>query len=123
MIPLVGFLPVSDPRMHGTIEAVQRELMFDDFVMRYPTDPQVDGLPPGEAAFLVCTYWLADCLLLLGREEEGQRIFERLLDLRNDVGLLAEEYDPLARCFVGNFPQAFSHVGLINTACRLARRD
>ena len=97
--------------------------MLDGFVSRYPTDPKVDGLPPGEAAFLVCTFWLADCLVLLGRQDEGQRIFERLLDLRNDVGLLAEEYDPRAGRLVGNFPQAFSHVGLINTACRLARRD
>jgi GH15 family glucan-1,4-alpha-glucosidase len=120
MIPLVGFLPADDPRVRGIIEAVQRELMFDGFVIRYPTNPDVDGLPQGEAAFLACTFWLADCLVLLGRQEEAQSLFERLLALRNDVGLLAEEYDPQARRLVGNFPQAFSHVGLINTACKLA---
>jgi len=87
----------------------------------YPTDPELDGLPPGEGAFLACTFWLANCLALLGRREEAQRLFERLLDLRNDVGLLSEEYDPSAGRFVGNFPQAFSHVGLINAACNLSR--
>jgi GH15 family glucan-1,4-alpha-glucosidase len=103
------------------VEAVQRELMTDGFVNRYPTRSDVDGLPPGEGAFLPCTFWLADCLILLGRQEEAQHIFERLLELRNDLGLLPEEYDPQARRFVGNFPQAFSHVGLINTACNLSR--
>jgi GH15 family glucan-1,4-alpha-glucosidase len=119
MMPLVGFLPADDPRVRGTIEAVHRELMHDGLVLRYPTRPHVDGLPEGEGAFLACTFWLADCLALLGRRDEATGVFQRLLDLRNDVGLLSEEYDPAARRFLGNFPQAFSHVGLINTACRL----
>jgi GH15 family glucan-1,4-alpha-glucosidase len=94
--------------------------MRDGFVLRYSTKSEVDGLPPGEGAFLVCTFWLADCLAVLGRQSEARQIFERLLGLRNDVGLLSEEYDPEARRLLGNFPQAFSHVGLINTACRLS---
>jgi GH15 family glucan-1,4-alpha-glucosidase len=120
MMPLVGFLPADDPRVKGTIEGIQRELMQDGFVMRYPTHPEVDGLPQGEGAFLACTFWLADCLALLGRREEAESVFQRLLDLRNDVGLLSEEYDPASRRFVGNFPQAFPHVGLVNTACHLS---
>jgi len=120
MLPLVGFLPPTDPRVVGTVEAIQRELMRDGFVLRYSTKSEVDGLPPGEGAFLVCTFWLADCLAVLGRQSEARQIFERLLGLRNDVGLLSEEYDPEARRLLGNFPQAFSHVGLINTACRLS---
>lgn len=123
MIPLVGFLPASDPRVRGTIEAIQRELMTDGFIERYANDPEVDGLPAGEGAFLPCTFWLADCLVLLGRREEALETFERLLALQNDVGLLAEEYDPQARRLVGNFPQAFSHVGLINTAYNLSRDE
>lgn len=121
MIPLVGFLPPSDSRVVGTVEAIQRELMPDGFVFRYPTDPEVDGLPSGEGVFLPCSFWLADCLALLGRRDEANRLFERLLDLRNDVGLLSEEYDPQTKRLVGNFPQAFSHVGLINTACNLSK--
>ena len=96
------------------------ELVRDAARLKHPTRPEVDGLPQGEAAFLACTFWLADCLVLLGRQEEAQRLFERLLALRNDVGLLAEEYDPQAKRLVGNSPQAFSHVGPINTACKLA---
>jgi GH15 family glucan-1,4-alpha-glucosidase len=119
MIPLVGFLPPSDPRVAGTVEAVQRELLHDGFVRRYTTSAEVDGLPGGEAAFLVCTFWLADNLALLGRRREARRLFERILGLRNDLGLLSEEYDPAARRLVGNFPQALSHVGLINTAYNL----
>jgi GH15 family glucan-1,4-alpha-glucosidase len=119
MIPLVGFLPPSDPRVAGTVEAIQRELMQDGFVRRYSTRPDVDGLPAGEAAFLVCTLWLADNLALVGRRREARRLFERVLDLRNDLGLLSEEYDPAARRLVGNFPQALSHVGLVNTAYNL----
>ncbi len=119
MIPLVGFLPAEDARVVGTVEAVQRELTHDGFVARYPTHPGVDGLPPGEGAFLACSFWLADCLALLGRAEEARAQFERLLGLRNDLGLLAEEYDPKAGRLVGNFPQAFSHVGLVNTARNL----
>jgi GH15 family glucan-1,4-alpha-glucosidase len=120
-IPLVGFLPPSDPRVAGTVEAVQRELLHDGFVRRYSTSTQVDGLPEGEASFLACTFWLADDLALFGRRREAQRLFERVLDLRNDLGLLSEEYDPAARRLVGNFPQALSHVGLVNTAYNLTR--
>ena len=120
MIPLVGFLPASDPRVRGTVEAVERELCPDGFVRRYSHSPEVDGLPPGEGAFLACSFWLADNLALLGRRDDARRLFERLLDLRNDVGLLAEEYDPALRRQLGNFPQAFSHTGLVNTACHLA---
>lgn len=119
MLPLVGFLPATDPRMRGTVAAIQQRLMRDGFVDRYPTHPDVDGLPPGEGAFLICTFWLADNLALQGRYIEARAIFERLLALRNDVGLLSEEYDPQTRRLVGNFPQAFSHVGLINTARNL----
>ena len=96
--------------------------MTDSFVARYLTTPEVDGLPPGEGVFLACTFWLADNLELVGRHDDALRLFERLLDLRNDVGLLSEEYDPEARRLVGNFPQAFSHVALVNTACNLSRR-
>ena len=120
MIPLVGFLPPSDARVRGTVEAITRHLMIDGFVARYPTTPEVDGLPAGEGAFLACTFWLADALALLGRRDEARQLFERLLGLRNDVGLLSEEYDPAARRLVGNFPQAFSHISLINTACNLS---
>ncbi len=120
MIPLVGFLPAADPRVRGTVESIQRELMCGGFVMRYPTNTDVDALPPGEGAFLACTFWLADCLALVGRRQEAMELFERLISLRNDVGLLSEEYDPKAGRLVGNFPQAFSHVGLINTACNLS---
>ena len=119
MIPLVGFLPAEDPRVVGTVEAVQRELLHDGFVRRYPATENVDGLPPGEGAFLACTFWLADCLALLGCRDEARATFERLLALRNDVGLLSEEYDAKAGRLVGNFPQAFTHVGLINTAMNL----
>ncbi|MBY0229436.1 MAG: glycoside hydrolase family 15 protein [Gemmataceae bacterium] len=121
MIPLVGFLPAEDPRVAGTVDAVRRELAKDGFLARYPTRTGVDGLPPGEGAFLACSFWLADCLHLLGREEEARELFGRLLGLRNDVGLLAEQYDPSARRMLGNFPQAFSHVGLVNTAGNLSR--
>jgi GH15 family glucan-1,4-alpha-glucosidase len=121
MLPTVGFLPVDDPRMVATVEAVQRELVVDGFVQRYQTDGQdVDGLPPGEGAFLMTTFWLADCLAHLGRHDEALEIFERLRGLRNDVGLLSEEYDPVAGRMLGNFPQAFSHVGFINTAANLS---
>jgi GH15 family glucan-1,4-alpha-glucosidase len=122
MMPLVGFLPAHDPRVRGTIEAIERELCRDGLILRYPTRESVDGLPPGEGAFLACTFWLADGLQLLGRYDEARALFERLLALRNDVGLLAEEWDPRAKRFLGNFPQAFSHVGLINTARNLSRR-
>ncbi len=121
MIPLVGFLPVEDPRVQGTVEAIQKHLLHDGFVARYDTSSSVDGLPAGEGAFLPCTFWLADNLTLMGRRDEAAAIFERLLGLCNDVGLIAEEYDPHARRLVGNFPQAFSHVGLVNSALNLHR--
>jgi GH15 family glucan-1,4-alpha-glucosidase len=122
MIPLVGFLPANDPRVLGTVRAIERELLSDGLVQRYRPQEHVDGLPPGEGAFVACSFWLADNYQLQGRHDDAQRLFERLLDLRNDVGLLAEEYDPAARRQVGNFPQAFSHVMLINTARNLTRR-
>jgi GH15 family glucan-1,4-alpha-glucosidase len=121
MIPLVGFLPPDDPRVLGTVEAIQRELVVDGFVARYPTRPEVDGLPPGEGVFLPCSFWLADNLALIGRTDEARRLFERLVGLCNDVGLLSEEYDVKARRLVGNFPQAFTHVALVNTALNLSR--
>jgi GH15 family glucan-1,4-alpha-glucosidase len=118
----VGFLSPEDPRVRGTVRAVQRTLMRDGFVARYPSDTGVDGLPPGEGAFLACTFWLADTLDLLGEHDEARAIFERLLGLRNDVGLLAEEYEVEGARLAGNFPQAFSHVSLINTAINLSPR-
>jgi GH15 family glucan-1,4-alpha-glucosidase len=124
MMPLVGFLPASDPRVKGTVEAIEKHLMSSDgFVNRYTTDPKIDGLPEGEAAFLPCTFWLADNYVLQGREREGEELFERLLSVRNDVGLLAEEFDPVSKRLLGNFPQAFCHVGLVNTAFGLSRRE
>ena len=118
VVPHVGFLPVTDPRVQGTVRAVERELLHEGLVLRYPTLGQ-DGLPPNEGVFLACSFWLADCYALMQRDDDARRLFERLLALRNDVGLLAEEYDPVARRQLGNFPQAFSHVGLINTAFNL----
>jgi GH15 family glucan-1,4-alpha-glucosidase len=123
MMVLVGFLPASDPRIVGTVAAVERELGRDGFVDRYRTESSVDGLPHGEGAFLLCTFWLADNLALMGRTTDARRVFERLLSVRNDVGLLAEEYDPATRRQLGNFPQAFSHLGLINTARTLTQPD
>jgi GH15 family glucan-1,4-alpha-glucosidase len=125
MIPLVGFLPATDARVVSTVEAIQRELMDHGFVLRYRTkqDGAVDGLTGREGAFLACSFWLVDCLHMIGREEEAVEIFERLIALRNDLGLLSEEYDPLAGRMVGNFPQAFSHVSLINSAFRLSGSD
>jgi GH15 family glucan-1,4-alpha-glucosidase len=116
LIPAVGFLPPSDPRVRGTVEAVERELLTDGFVRRYHTHQLDDGLPPGEGAFLACSFWLADAYVLIGRNDDARVLFQRLLSLRNDVGLLSEEYDPKSRRFTGNFPQAFSHVALVNTA-------
>jgi GH15 family glucan-1,4-alpha-glucosidase len=122
MLPLVGFLPPADPRVAGTVAAVERELMDDGLVRRYRSSPlssRIDGLPPGEGAFLACSLWLADNYALLDRRAEACRLFERVLAFRNDVGLLAEEYDPHGARFLGNFPQAFSHVALIITALNL----
>lgn len=123
MIPFVGFLPISDERVRGTISAIERRLASDGFVARYHTRPDLDGLPPGEGAFLPCSFWLVDALALMGREDEARLRFERLLGLCNDVGLLSEEYEPRSRRLTGNFPQAFSHVALINSACNLCLRD
>ena len=119
LLPLVGFLPPEDPRIKGTVAAIQRELTVDGLVMRYRTHEHVDGLPPGEGVFLACSFWLCDNLVLQGRRKEARVLFERLLGLCNDVGLLAEEYDPRERRQLGNFPQAFSHLALINTALNL----
>ncbi len=124
MIPLVGFLPADDPRVVGTIDVISTRLVHDGFVLRYdPSDTtELDGLPPGEGAFLPCSFWLVDNLALMGRRREAADRFERLLDLRNDVGLLSEEYDPTSRRLVGNFPQAFTHVSLIDSAANLSVR-
>ena len=121
MIPLVGFLPATDPRVRETIEAIERELVEGDFVLRYRTADtgEVDGLTGTEGAFLACSFWLADCLELLGRDHDARQLLERLLDLRNDLGLLSEEYDAVAGRLVGNFPQAFSHVSLVNSAAKI----
>jgi len=120
MIPLVGFLPPEDPRVRGTVAAIERELLVDGLVQRYTTESGVDGLPAGEGVFLACSFWLVDNLVLQGRRDEGRRLFDRLLGLRNDVGLLAEQYDPRARRQLGNFPQALSHIALINSASNLS---
>ena len=120
MIPLVGFLPPEDPRVRGTVAAIERELMVDGLVQRYTTESGVDGLPPGEGVFLACSFWLVDNLVLQGRRDEARRLFDRLLGLRNDVGLLAEQYDPRGRRQLGNFPQALSHIALINSASNLS---
>jgi GH15 family glucan-1,4-alpha-glucosidase len=119
LIAIVGFLPPEDPRVVGTVAAIERDLVRDGLVLRYDTGGGADGLPPGEGAFLACSFWLADNYILQGRLEEARSLFERLLALRNDVGLLAEEYDPRARRQLGNFPQAFSHLALLNTAHNL----
>jgi GH15 family glucan-1,4-alpha-glucosidase len=120
LLPQVGFLPPDDPRVRGTVEAIERKLVVDGLVLRYSTATGVDALPPGEGAFLPCSFWLADCLVLTGRREEGEALFERLLALSNDLGLLAEEYDTRGRHMLGNFPQALTHMALINTACLLS---
>lgn len=119
MIPLVGFLPAHDPRVQGTVEAVQRHLCRDGFVLRYDAEEGVDGLPGGEGTFLLCTFWLVDNLALAGRVDEARSLFTRLLALCDDVGLPSEQYDTVAGRLVGNFPQAFTHIGLINSARNL----
>jgi GH15 family glucan-1,4-alpha-glucosidase len=126
LIPLVGFLPADDPRVAGTVDAIMRELVEDGLVRRYSTHDamrEIDGLPPGEGTFLPCSFWLVDNLTLLGRRDEARALFERLLSLRTDLGLLAEEYDTAAGRLVGNFPQAFSHVGLVNSAFHLSAAE
>jgi GH15 family glucan-1,4-alpha-glucosidase len=120
VLPLVGFLPPEDPRIRGTVRAAQEQLSHDGFVLRYPSEQTLDGLPAGEGAFLPCSFWLVDALALDGRHDEAAELFERLLSVRNDLGLLAEEYDPAARRLLGNFPQAFSHIALVNSALNLA---
>ncbi len=120
LLPSVGFLPASDPRIRGTVAAVERHLLRDGFLLRYDSGEGGDGLPAGEGTFLACSFWLADAWLMQGRRNEATALFERLLSIRNDVGLLAEEFDPRLGRQVGNFPQAFSHVALINTAYNLA---
>jgi GH15 family glucan-1,4-alpha-glucosidase len=121
MLPLVGFLPADDPRIRGTVARIEQHLTYDGFVRRYDPDGAGDGLSGGEGTFLMCTFWLVDNLALQGRRDEAVALFERLLALRNDVGLLAEEWDPAARRMLGNFPQAFSHVAIVNSATNLAR--
>jgi GH15 family glucan-1,4-alpha-glucosidase len=121
LMPLVGFLPHDEPRMVGTIAAIRDELMIDGFVRRHLPEANDDGLPHDEGVFLACSFWLADNLILQGKRDEAQSLFERLLSLRNDLGLLAEEFDPATKRQVGNFPQAFTHVALVNTALNLTR--
>jgi GH15 family glucan-1,4-alpha-glucosidase len=122
-MPIVGFLPDDDPRMISTVAAIQRELMVDGFLLRYRSDePQVDGLPPGEGVFLACSFWLVEVLARQGKDAEATELFERLLALRNDVGLLAEEYDPVSGSQLGNFPQAFSHLTLVTAALALGEK-
>ena len=123
LMPLVGFLPPDEPRMRSTVAAIERHLMADGLVRRYRPETGNDGLPGNEGTFLACSFWLVDNLVLQGRREEARRLFERLLSLRNDLGLLSEEYDPVAKRLVGNFPQAFSHIALINTAHNLSHRE
>ncbi len=120
MIAIVGFLPPEDPRVRGTVEAIEKDLLRDGFVIRYDTGQAQDGLPPGEGAFLACSFWLVGNYVLLGRIDEARELFKRLVGLANDVGLLAEEYDPKRKRQVGNFPQAFSHIALINAAYMLS---
>jgi GH15 family glucan-1,4-alpha-glucosidase len=120
-LPCLGFLPPQDPRIRGTVEAVERNLLADGFVLRYDPSETDDGLSQHEGAFLACSFWLADAYAMLGRTDDAKRLFERLLALRNDVGLLSEEYDASVRRQVGNVPQAFSHIALVNTAHNLTR--
>jgi len=122
-IPIVGFLPADDPRVTGTVSAIERHLMADGFVMRYRSETAPDGLPAGEGAFLACSFWLVDAYVLQKRWDEARALFDRLVALRNDVGLLSEEYDPRSGRLVGNFPQAFSHIALINSAYNLTKAE
>jgi GH15 family glucan-1,4-alpha-glucosidase len=119
VLPQLGFLPPDDPRVRRTLEAIQRDLSYQGFLQRYRTEERIDGLPVGEGTFLPCSFWLVDALALDGRHDEAAELFEHLLSVRNDVGLLAEEYDPREERQLGNFPQAFSHVALINSALHL----
>ena len=121
LIPIMGFLPVSDPRIEGTIATIEKRLLRGGFVARYDTEETDDGLPAGEGAFLACSFWLVDAYILQNRAADAERLFRRLVGLRNDLGLLSEEYDPRAKRLVGNFPQAFSHMALVNSAYNLTR--
>lgn len=123
LAPQLGFLSPDDPRLHGTVKAIEHDLLHDGFVYRYKTTTETDGLPPGEGVFLPCSFWLANSLSLMGRRDEAVALFERLLTLRNDLGLLSEEYDPSAKRMLGNFPQAFSHTAIVNTAAHLAQLE
>jgi GH15 family glucan-1,4-alpha-glucosidase len=123
LMPLVGFLPPTDERVRGTVRQIEKRLFVDGFVYRYDSALTDDGLPPGEGAFLACTFWLVDNYLLQGRHGDARALYQRLLDIRNDVGLLAEEYHPMLRRQVGNFPQAFSHVALVSTAFNMQRAE
>jgi GH15 family glucan-1,4-alpha-glucosidase len=123
LMPSMGFLPVSDPRVEGTIATIQQRLLRDGFVRRYDTQDTDDGLPPGEGAFLACSFWLVDVFIMQNRMADAERMFRRLVALRNDLGLLSEEYDPRAKRLVGNFPQAFSHMALVNSAYNLTRSE
>jgi GH15 family glucan-1,4-alpha-glucosidase len=121
LLPVVGFLPPEDPRVKGTVAAIESKLMIGGLVRRYDTTSSDDGLPPGEGVFLACSFWLVDAYVMLGRLNDAQALFDRLVALCNDVGLLAEEYDPASKELLGNFPQAFSHVALVNSAFNLTR--
>ena len=123
LLPLVGFLPPTDKRIRRTVEEIEKRLLYKGLVLRYETETGVDGLPPGEGAFLACSFWLADNYLMLGRKADAVRLFNRLKRLGNDLGLFAEEYDPAGKRMLGNFPQAFSHVALINTALNLMQEE
>jgi GH15 family glucan-1,4-alpha-glucosidase len=120
MVPLVGFLPPDDPIVVATVEAIERDLLIDGLVIRYRTNEALDGLPEGEGTFLLCSFWLAQVYALMGRMDDGRALFERLLALRNDVGLLSEQHDPASGRMLGNLPQAFSHTALVNTALTLS---
>jgi GH15 family glucan-1,4-alpha-glucosidase len=123
LLPAIGFLPANDRRVRGTVDAIERHLLVDGFVMRYNSKETRDGLPPGEGAFLACSFWLVDAYVLQGRWQDARTLFDRLLELRNDVGLLSEQYDPRAKRLVGNFPQAFTHLALVNSALNLTRSE
>jgi len=124
MAPMIGFLPIEDERVHNTIAAIERDLLVDGFVLRYrPQEENVDGLAGNEGVFLPCSFWFAICLSWLGRKEEARELFERLLTLQNDLGLLSEEYDPREKRLLGNFPQAFTHVSLITAAQFLEEKE
>jgi GH15 family glucan-1,4-alpha-glucosidase len=123
LLPTVGFLPADDPRFLGTVAAVERELLRDGLVLRYRTEAGLDGLPGDEHPFLACSFWLVTAYAMTGRLEEGHALMGRLVGLANDVGLLSEEYDPLEKRMVGNFPQAFSHLALIGAANALRDAD